>query len=297
MGPSAEPSTAGSDCAVRGGEDGASCARAWWRRGRRDGRLSCARRGLRHSGGWARRWRRSCRGTTTRCGKLVGFDNPETAYELVVRWRKAHAEALVVVDQFEELFTLNPAETQERFATLLGRLTREPGGRTRPAVDAGRLPDPVLGARDPRQLVFLELTPLPALSGGSSSGRWWSRRRDRGFPVRGRGSGRGDGGLGGGGTGGAAASGLRRLAAVGASGPGEEASDAGGVRGNRGGGGGAGAARGSDDGPDREGASGHRAGGVPEPGDGAGDEGGGGAGGAAVGVPGAARRPRRCWRI
>jgi WD40 repeat protein len=38
------------------------------------------------------------------------------------RWRARHAEALLVVDQLEELFTLNPPETQERFAALLGRL-------------------------------------------------------------------------------------------------------------------------------------------------------------------------------
>ena len=31
----------------------------------------------------------------------------------------------MVVDQFEELFTLNPPETQERFATLLGRLPKD----------------------------------------------------------------------------------------------------------------------------------------------------------------------------
>jgi hypothetical protein len=41
------------------------------------------------------------------------------------RWRARHAEALVVVDQLEELFTLNPPETQERFAVLLGRLASE----------------------------------------------------------------------------------------------------------------------------------------------------------------------------
>jgi WD40 repeat protein/tRNA A-37 threonylcarbamoyl transferase component Bud32 len=57
--------------------------------------------------------------------KLVTFEDPETAFELLSRWRRNHDEALVVVDQFEELFTLNPAETQARFASLLGRLARE----------------------------------------------------------------------------------------------------------------------------------------------------------------------------
>ncbi len=32
---------------------------------------------------------------------------------------------LLIVDQFEELFTLNPWEVQERFAELLGRLALE----------------------------------------------------------------------------------------------------------------------------------------------------------------------------
>jgi WD40 repeat protein/tRNA A-37 threonylcarbamoyl transferase component Bud32 len=57
--------------------------------------------------------------------KLVTFEDPETAFELLSRWRRFHEEALVVVDQFEELFTLNPPETQARFAALLGRLARE----------------------------------------------------------------------------------------------------------------------------------------------------------------------------
>ncbi len=40
-------------------------------------------------------------------------------------WRKRSGEALVVVDQFEELFALNPPEVQARFASLLGRLAEE----------------------------------------------------------------------------------------------------------------------------------------------------------------------------
>ena len=94
--------------------------------------------------------------------KLVGFEDAETAYELVVRWRKAHAEALVVVDQFEELFTLNGAEAQGRFATLLGRLSKDGDVHV------------LLSMRDdflircseqgPLAPVFESLTPLPALS-------------------------------------------------------------------------------------------------------------------------------------
>jgi WD40 repeat protein len=94
--------------------------------------------------------------------KLVAFDDPETAFELVVRWRKAHAEALVVVDQFEELFTLNPAETQERFATLLGRLSRDGDVHVLLSMrDDFLIRCSEQGALAP---VFESLTPLPALS-------------------------------------------------------------------------------------------------------------------------------------
>jgi WD40 repeat protein len=57
--------------------------------------------------------------------KLAVFDDPETAFELLARWRRGHAEALVVVDQFEELFTQNGPEIQRTFAELLGLITRE----------------------------------------------------------------------------------------------------------------------------------------------------------------------------
>jgi DNA-binding winged helix-turn-helix (wHTH) protein/WD40 repeat protein len=43
----------------------------------------------------------------------------------VGRWRARHREALLVVDQFEELFTLNPPEVQAGFAALLARLCGE----------------------------------------------------------------------------------------------------------------------------------------------------------------------------
>jgi WD40 repeat protein len=57
--------------------------------------------------------------------ELLRFDDPEVAFWAVHRWRDGHLEALLVVDQFEELFTLNPPEVQERFAGLLRHLTRE----------------------------------------------------------------------------------------------------------------------------------------------------------------------------
>ena len=90
-------------------------------------------------------------------------DDPAVAFDLVSRWRKGHGEALLVVDQFEELFTLNPPEVQARFAALLGRLAAR-GRRPRAAVAARRLPDAVRGARAARAGVRVALADLPALS-------------------------------------------------------------------------------------------------------------------------------------
>ena len=55
---------------------------------------------------------------------FLGFER-DTAVPLVSKWRKRAEHALVIVDQFEELFTLNPPEVQEAFATSLGRLVLE----------------------------------------------------------------------------------------------------------------------------------------------------------------------------
>ncbi len=49
----------------------------------------------------------------------------DASVSAVTRWRRQHAQALVVVDQFEEVFTQNTADEQRRFAELLGRLTLE----------------------------------------------------------------------------------------------------------------------------------------------------------------------------
>ena len=94
---------------------------------------------------------------------LVNVDDPAAALELASRWRRAHAEALLVVDQFEELFTLGSRETQASFAALLGRLAHEADVHV------------LLSMRDdflircseqpPLAPVFESLTPLAPLSG------------------------------------------------------------------------------------------------------------------------------------
>ena len=57
--------------------------------------------------------------------EFLRFEEPDTAVGLVARWRKRHQHALVIVDQFEELFTQNPEQTQVAFAALLGQLVLE----------------------------------------------------------------------------------------------------------------------------------------------------------------------------
>ena len=54
--------------------------------------------------------------------RLVGVGEPEELAIMVGRWRDRHGQALLMVDQFEELFTLNPAEVQKEFAELMRRL-------------------------------------------------------------------------------------------------------------------------------------------------------------------------------
>ena len=56
---------------------------------------------------------------------LLRFENPEAAVAVVERWRQAHDQVLIILDQFEELFTQNPPEVQFGFAKLLGKLALE----------------------------------------------------------------------------------------------------------------------------------------------------------------------------
>ena len=53
--------------------------------------------------------------------KLVDIRDDDTAVAVLSRWRGLHEHVLLVVDQFEELFTQNPPDVQERFSILLRR--------------------------------------------------------------------------------------------------------------------------------------------------------------------------------
>ncbi len=94
--------------------------------------------------------------------QLLSSDEPEIALEMLSRWRGAHAEALLVVDQFEELFTLNPPESQACFAALLGRLASE----TDIHVLLSLRDDFLMRChdREPLGAIFSDLTPLGPLT-------------------------------------------------------------------------------------------------------------------------------------
>ena len=119
--------SAGGDRAVGGGEDVVPA------RGRDPGAAGgvggdrAARRVRRPCAASAQALTAELAGDARRCGSSWRFEDPRRpAIGSWSAWRRSpHAEALVVVDQFEELFTLNPPETQERFAALLARLASE----------------------------------------------------------------------------------------------------------------------------------------------------------------------------
>jgi WD40 repeat protein/DNA-binding winged helix-turn-helix (wHTH) protein len=89
----------------------------------------------------------------------------EDVVAAAARWRKRSDSALVIVDAFEELFTLNPPEVQAEFATLLGRLTKE----AEVPVLLSMRDDFLIRCHDYEELspVFTDLTPLGPLKGAA----------------------------------------------------------------------------------------------------------------------------------
>ncbi len=57
--------------------------------------------------------------------QLLRFEDMDTVLQIIARWRRQHGHVLLVLDQFEELFTQNTEEEQARFAQLLGRMNLE----------------------------------------------------------------------------------------------------------------------------------------------------------------------------
>jgi len=104
-------------------------------------------------------------GDTDALRQLDRFDDLEVAIALLGRWRRRHTAALLVVDQFEALFTLNSADVQQRFATLLGRATTEANVH----VLLSLRDDFLLRCQDHPALrpIFSELTPITPPAGSA----------------------------------------------------------------------------------------------------------------------------------
>ena len=56
---------------------------------------------------------------------LLRFEEDDVAIQLFQRLRRRQHRTLVIIDQFEELFTLSPVDVQASFARMLGRLVVE----------------------------------------------------------------------------------------------------------------------------------------------------------------------------
>ena len=90
--------------------------------------------------------------------KLMYLDSIEQALAVLHLWQERQEEALLIVDQFEELFTLNAHEEQSRFAELLGRAAGETGIRVLVSLRDDFLL--LCNDHEPLAPVFESLTPL-----------------------------------------------------------------------------------------------------------------------------------------
>lgn len=94
---------------------------------------------------------------------IARLDEPDVAIELLSGWRRRHEGAVLIVDQFEELFTLAAAETQSRFAELASRMPIESDVH----VVLSMRDDFLIRCHDHKALdpLFAELVPVRAPSG------------------------------------------------------------------------------------------------------------------------------------
>ena len=113
---------------------------------------------------------------------------------LVARWRRQHDQALLILDQFEELFTQNPPEVQERFASLLSRLALEADVH----VLLSMRDDFLFHCTSQEALapIYSELTPLQTPLGHRAAPRPGAAGFEVRLPLRRRHPGRRDGGRG-----------------------------------------------------------------------------------------------------
>src|SRR5262245_49342398 len=96
---------------------------------------------------------------------IVRFEEQATALSVLKSWRDNHDQCVLIIDRFEELFTLNRSEVQERLAELIGRIVLETDIRVLLAMRDDFL---FLCANHASlSPIFSELTPLTPLSGAS----------------------------------------------------------------------------------------------------------------------------------
>ena len=96
---------------------------------------------------------------------LLRFDDPEVAAQVITRWRRQSDHTLLIVDQFEELFTQNAFDDQRRFAELLNRCVLEADVH----VLLSMRDDFLFRCHDVESLnpIFSELTPIGPPVGGA----------------------------------------------------------------------------------------------------------------------------------
>jgi eukaryotic-like serine/threonine-protein kinase len=103
-------------------------------------------------------------GDTEAMQKILRLDDANALW-LLNHWRVKHNETLLIIDRFEELFTLNSPEVQSRFAKLIATTALELDIH----VLLSMRDDFLLRCHDHEVLfpIFSELTPLSALSGAA----------------------------------------------------------------------------------------------------------------------------------
>ncbi|HEY4491432.1 MAG TPA: hypothetical protein VI958_05495, partial [Acidobacteriota bacterium] len=92
-------------------------------------------------------------------------EEPEAAIRILSGLRRSHAEFVLIVDRFEELFTLNPSEVQSQFAELLGSAAMEANIRILLAMRDDFLI--FCKEQEPLAPIFSELTAMLPLSGSA----------------------------------------------------------------------------------------------------------------------------------
>ena len=97
--------------------------------------------------------------------RLMQFEDAEVVVSLMSRWRARWESALIIVDQFEELFTQNPADVQGAFAALLARLVLEADVHVLLSLRDDFLVH--CQAHEALSPIFSDLTPLGTLSESS----------------------------------------------------------------------------------------------------------------------------------